>query len=202
MKRTTWAGLLAALTLFVLGTGTASANIINFSFKNSGSVADADLCGFNCLLVTTTGTAEETGGLPGANEWSFTGVMKFSSTSLVTLEGNGTGTGLGWSFMDTSGNNNLYGSFSSDLFTLLGIVSAGTVDYTIGGGSGLFAGATGFGASTIKFIGGDFWETGLMHVVTANLTSVPEPGVIVLFLTAGGLLALAYQRRRRAAIQH
>jgi len=204
MKKIHWAGLLVALGVFAMASGTASASIINFSFKNSGSVTDADLCGLNCLLVTTSGTAEETGGLPGANEWAFTGIMKFSSTSLVTLEGNGSGAGLGWSFMDTSGNNNLYGSFSSDLFTLLGIVSAGTVDYTIGGGTGLFSGATGFGASTIQFLGGDFWETGLMHVVTSAsaLTSVPEPGTIVLFLTAAGLLALVYQRRRRVAIQH
>jgi hypothetical protein len=201
MKRSIW-GFLTALTLFALGTGTASASIIDFSFKNSGSVADADLCGFNCLLVTTTGTAKETGGLPGANTWSFTGIMKFSATSFFTLEGDGAGTGLGWSFIDTSGNNNLYGSFSSSLFTLLG-ESTGTVKYSIGGGSGLFAGATGFGASTIDFNDGYFWEKGLMHVVTAaNLTSVPEPGVIVLFLTAGGFLALVYQRRRRAVIQH
>jgi len=201
MKRTNWAGLLVALSLFAMASGTASASIINFSFKNSGSVTDADVCGLNCLVVTTSGTAQETGGLPGVNTWSFNGVMKFSATSLVSLEGNGSGTGLGWSFTDTTGNNNLYGSFASDLFTLLGIVSVGTVDYTIGGGSGLFAGATGFGASTIQFLGGDFWETGLMHVVTATLTNVPEPGTIVLFLTAAGLLAFTYQRRRRVAFQ-
>jgi hypothetical protein len=195
-------GLLVALGLSVLASATASATIIDFSFNNQGSVTGAVSCGSNCLRVATTGTATETSGIAGANTWTFNGVMEFSSTGWFGLEGDGTGAGLGWAFTDTSGNDNLMGSFSSDLTTLAGLFSVGTVEYVISGGSGMFSGATGYGASDIAFAFGQFAESGWMHVVTtttkAITTAVPEPGVTTLMLAGFGMLAFVAYRRRRS----
>jgi hypothetical protein len=196
-----FAGLLVTLGLFGLASGTASATIIDFSFSNQGSVAGAVSCGADCLRVATTGTATETGGIPGANSWTFNGVMEFSSNGWFGLEGDGTGAGLGWMFTDTSGNDNLKGSFSSDLTSLAGLFSIGTVDYVISGGSGMFSGATGYGASDILFAFGQFAENGWMHVVTTTATAtkaVPEPGTTALLLAGFGMLGFVAYRRRRA----
>ncbi len=196
-----FAGLLVALGLFSLASTTATAGIIDFSFNNQGSAVGAVSCGSNCLRVSTTGTATETGGIAGANSWTFNGVMEFSSTSWFGLDGNGTGAGLGWKFIDTSGNDNLFGSFSSDLTSLAGLFSVGTVDYVINSGSGMFAGATGYGASDIFLAFGQFAENGWMHVVTTAAgatTAVPEPGVTTLLFAGFGMLAFVAYRRRRA----
>jgi hypothetical protein len=193
-----FAGLLVALGLFGLASAPASATIIDFSFHNQGSLTGAVSCGSNCLRVATTGTATETSGIPGANSWTFNGVMEFSSSGWFGLEGDGTGAGLGWMFTDTSGNDNLKGSFSSDLTSLAGLLGAGTVDYVISGGSGLFSGAAGYGVSDIAFAFGQFAESGWMHVVTSTVTaSVPEPGMTTLLLAGFGMLAFVAYRRRR-----
>src|SRR4051794_17582479 len=113
------AGVLASAFMAFAST-SASAGIIDFTFSNTGAVDSATSCGFNCLLVKTSGTATETGGIAGSNSWNFDGTMKFSSLGGFAVEGNGSGTGLGWSFTDTSGNDNLWGSFSSDLTSLYG----------------------------------------------------------------------------------
>jgi hypothetical protein len=195
-----FAGLLVAMGLFALASGTASATIIDFSFNNQGSTGGAVSCGNNCLRVNTTGTATETGGIVGANSWTFNGTMEFSSSGLfgMNVDGDGTGAGLGWSFTDTSGNDNLKGSFSSDLTSLAGLFSVGTVDYVISGGSGMFAGATGYGASDILFALGQFVESGWMHVVTTTTAhSVPEPGMTTLLLAGIGMFGYVAYRRRR-----
>ena len=194
-----FAGLLVAVGLLGLASAPASATIIDFSFHNQGSVTGAVSCGSNCLRVATTGTATETGGLAGANSWTFNGVMEFSPSGWFGVDGDGTGTGLGWMFTDTSGNDNLKGSFSSNLTTLAGLFSAGTVDYVISGGSGMFSGATGYGASDIVLALGQFAENGWMHVVTSSVrASVPEPGTTTLLLAGFGMLAFVAYRRRRA----
>jgi hypothetical protein len=193
------AGVLAALGLFSLASGAASAGIIDFNFNNKGSIVGAEICGGNCLRVTTTGTATETSGIAGANSWTFSGIMEFSATGWFSAEGDGTGAGLGWKFMDTSGGDNLWGSFSSDVTSVFGLLGKGTVDYLIGGGTGLFNGASGYGGSKIGFALGEFEENGWMHAVTT--ASVPEPAMVTLTLAGFGMIALVAYRRRRTQSQ-
>jgi hypothetical protein len=191
------ASSLVATAFLALASANASAGVINFTFTNVGSIDGAQSCGTNCLLVATSGVANETSGIAGVNSWTFSGLMKFSSTGLFTAEGDGTGPKLGWSFTDTSGNDSLWGDFTSDVATFFGLLGAGAMDYTIGGGSGLFDGASGYGGSKIAFALGDFTENGWMHVVTAGNTSVPEPGMTTLLIAGFGIMGfLAYRRRR------
>jgi PEP-CTERM motif-containing protein len=193
------ASSLVAIAFLALASASASAGVINFTFTNFGSVTGATSCGSNCLLVATSGVATETAGIAGANTWTFAGLMKFSATGLFSAEGNGTGGNLGWSFTDTSGNDNLWGSFSSDISTFFGLLGAGTVDYDITGGSGMFNGATGYGGSRMAFALGSFTEDGWMHVVTAANTSVPEPGMTTLLIAGIGIMGFMAYRRRRGA---
>lgn len=71
------------------------------------------------------------------------------------------------------------------------------LDYTIQGGSGDFAGASGFGLSFLQIdpagLPDNYVETGLL------VLAVPEPGALP--LVAGGLLALWGVGRRRQARQ-
>ena len=71
------------------------------------------------------------------------------------------------------------------------------LDYTIQGGSGDFAGASGFGLSFLQIdpagLPDNYGETGLL------VLAVPEPGALP--LVAGGLLALWGVGRRRQARQ-
>lgn len=79
----------------------------------------------------------------------------------------------------------------ADVFTLGGQFA---LDYTIQGGTGDFAGASGFGLSFLNFdpngMFDNYTETGLLAV------AVPEPGTLPLALLAAALLAAPLRRRR------
>lgn len=201
------ASLLAASAFLAVASSGASAGIINFSFTNTGNVdAVGPSCGAGCVLVETTGHATETGGLAGANDWSFSGVMQFYQDWSSGF-GYGVGTGLGWSFTDTDGNNNLYGNFTQAVDgNLFDIVRPGTVQYTILGGSGMFDGAKGSGSSSITyFLSSFFTEVGSMMVVTkpvvTAVASVPEPAISTLLFAGLGMAGFMAWRRRRATTQ-
>jgi PEP-CTERM motif-containing protein len=192
------ARLLAAAAVLAFASMSASAGIINFSFLNTGYVSGAGSCGYGCSLVQTTGTATELGGIPGVNEkWSFHGVMQF-------YQGSDAGVGLGtsWSFKDLDGSNDLYGTFATLVDGgLSDILRPGEVLYTITGGSGLFAGATGGGLSSITYLLSTlFTEVGSMTVYTKSI-STPEPAVSMLMLVGIGMLGFMAYRRRRAMNQ-
>jgi hypothetical protein len=198
--------LIAAIGLLCLAPGIASASYLEFDFNNTGGVVDTAPCGLGCYQVDTVGVAYETSGLPGSNSWLFTGSMKFLGGSA----GLGSGPGLGWSFNDLSGNNDLWGSFYT---TLSGNenspVRTGSVSYFVEGGSGLFAGATGLGNSLItvsNWFVTLFTETGKMYVVTTGSpttpsTNVPEPGMVSLLAAGLVMMGFVAYRRRREALQ-
>lgn len=193
------AGLLLASAFLAVASTAASAGIINFSFTNTGHVDSVGPnCGAGCILVETTGQATEIGGLPGVNEWAFSGVMQFYQ-DWDSGFGYGVGSGLGWSFEDLDGNNNLYGSFTQAVDgNLSDIIRPGSVQYTILGGSGIFDGSKGSGSSTITyFLSSWFTELGSMVVVTKP-ASVPEPAVSTLLIAGLGMVGFMAYRRRRA----
>jgi hypothetical protein len=197
-NRTKLAGLVVALGLMSLASTTASAGPISFSFHNEGYINDVTSCGGNCFRLATTGTATEIGGLPGANSWTFNGVMEFNG--LFDNSGDGTGAGLGWWFTDNAGTNNLFGSFNSSINGLVGLLGGGQVNYSIAGGSGLFAGATGFGVSQIDYFLGLFSEYGRMFVTTPNTTpptTVAEPGMAGVLAAGMGMFGFLAWRSRR-----
>ena len=183
-----FAGLIAAIGLFGLVPNIASAGLINFAFGSGGA---ASSCGAGCLEVNSLGLAVETSGLPGLNVGLFQGSLKF-------IPGAST-----WSFSQIGGSNDLFGSFTSAL-NGNPFQKTGNLFYTVLGGGGLFAGASGYGQSFVSitsFFGkGLFLEHGWMSVLTRPSAEVPEPGMISLFLAGFGMIAYVAYRRRRAQV--
>lgn len=187
-KKFKWGGLLALLGLFSLASGTASAAPITFNFVNIGSIDNISSCGLFCSVVQTSGDLYAEGNLVG----SFAGTLKVVGLGINEVQDTST-----WSFLDNSGLNNLFGTLSGDLLGLLGVGGGGGLDYLIGGGTGLFAGASGGGHSTYGFSGSTYVESGSMTVYA----SVPEPGMTALMLVGFGMLGFVAYRRRRAQSQ-
>ena len=184
-----WGGLLA-LVAFLGLAGSASATPITFSFTNIGTVDSVSSCGFGCSTMHTSGDLYVDGFLAG----SFAGTMKVLGFIDSDVASSST-----WSFLDTSGSNGLFGSLSGDLLGLVKIVGAGSLDYTVNGGSGLFTGATGGGQSDFAFIGNRYGESGWLTVDTA--AAVPEPAVSTLLIAGFGMVGLLAYRRRRVSTQ-
>jgi hypothetical protein len=185
---------LAAVALLGLVPTLASAT--NISFVTEGTF-ETDDCGTLCSKIHTQGTAYDfTNVVPGTDTWSFSGYMTFFG--LPWLGGASAGPSH-WSFSDDSNNNNdLSGTFE----WILGPGGDGVALYDITGGSGLFAGASGFGKSIIaitKWYCGlpEFQEVGKMKV-TSTVTSVPEPGTTT--LVAAGLLLLGFAAWRKRPV--
>jgi hypothetical protein len=186
-----WGGLLALVGFLSLASGTASAAIINFSFTNLGSVDSITSCGSGCKSLQTSGDLIVGGSVVG----TFAGTMKLLQTDWLEYDVTPAST---WSFLDTSGTNNLFGTLSGDLLGILKLAGGGSLSYGIGGGSGFFAGASGGGASTFAFLGNGYAETGWLSVLVPDPASVPEPGVTSLLLAGLGMMGVLAYRRRRA----
>jgi hypothetical protein len=179
-----WLGLLAVLSFLSLST-TASAGVITFGFGGEGTAVKN--CGSLCRSVTITGAAAS---VPGFDLWSFSGTLQLTKSSIFDLTE--TVTGLGWTISD--GLNSLYGTSSGE-FLSFGI-GGGALSYVVTGGTGLFAGATGYGGSLLGAIGKKFIEGGLL---TVNVPSadVPEPGTTMLLFAGIAIMAVFMARRRR-----
>ncbi len=187
-----WGGLLALVGFLSLASSTASAAIINFSFTNQGSVDSVTSCGKGCSALQTSGDLTVGGSVVG----TFEGTMKLLRNDWLDYDVAPTST---WSFLDSTGLNNLFGTLSGDLEGLLSVFGAGTLSYDIDGGTGFFTGATGGGASIFAFVGNLYGETGWLSVqVPGTTASVPEPGVNTLLLAGLGMIGFMAYRRRRA----
>lgn len=196
---------LFAVAAICLTPTLASAGAITFDFSSWGTATPTGSCGLFCYEIRTSGTVIEIGdNVPGTSSWSLSGVMQFLQIGSVL----GIGAGLsplggGWSFIDATGSNSLFGSFTMLLEGGLNDdIRYGSVQYLIEGGTGLFEDASGLGLSVIAFDREgslfSFIERGVMSaLVSAQSIEVPEPGTLALF-AAGMLAMLVLVHRRRA----
>ena len=193
---------LAAAAALCLTPIVASANLIGFDFSSLGNGIEGEVCGHSCselaLLSNVTVSGLDSYFAPGAApSFSLTGGFQF-----VELGSYGTGgappTG-NWQLTD-GGGDSLFG-------LLTGQFSGGASDperdgvllYAVQGGTGLFDGALGLGISSVVFspFPGYYSEAGTFAVELADTVEAPEPGIIALFATGMGMLALVWTGRRR-----
>ena len=200
------ADLLRASVLFVLFAAViapryALANTIDFSGAGIVGPRCSDPNPFGCLGVA-----------PGENIYRFGSETDWQLDSLFAFDfmpAPGTPNGLGTFRFFSTGGDEISGSLATFLFPPPnpGLPPFIELQYTVTGGLGRFAGATGTGSSNVLLLfdptaspRGPYCEGGPFCDGAGQFTlTVPEPGTLSLFLLG---LALGGIVRHRAAKRH
>ena len=173
------------LAMALMASPSAHADTI-LSITTIGSVTPSASCGpppfFDCLL-TATGMGVDAAGVLGP--WTFSSpFMLFSADPVSATEFRNGGT---FYYDDlTPANNDLFGTFTG-VFNLATFSAVHT--NTITGGTGIFAGASGVGTSSVQVNPADF-----TYVDIARF-SIPLPSTLALLAMA--FIAFASTARNR-----
>jgi len=171
---------------------TGSAGIIDFNFSGVGTGTPG--YGFQVSGTATVYALSSWGSAP-VSTWSLDG----------SFTGIGAATGQ-WRFTDTSGKESLFGWNWFSAHPSCGpndAIPTETVFYTVTGGSGLFANASGAGGALITFWqdSGSSREIGSLVVTVPDRHEVAEPSMLSLFVAGAFALAWTMQRRRPVSVE-
>lgn len=179
---------------------SAQASTLTFSFTAHGIGAGPPMpvaCGdpVGCLDLAVAGVADDWLGFgsPIPGSWDYTASF---TQSLSTGEISGD-----FMFAGVGGAPDFWGTFTGGFVPVPGVTPPPVmvmtpIAYTVTGGTGLFVGATGIGASTVYV---NLTEPSYVESGVFQITPVPEPATWGLF-GAGLLAAGAWARRQRRSL--
>jgi hypothetical protein len=169
----------------LLLTASSLSHATTFSFTASGFGVSAACTSGDCVDVFTIGDADDVGNTI-ASSWS-----QLLNFTLTPSTGAVSGT---WSLNDYSASlqNDLSGTFTGQWTQLAGGQAQLTLSYVVTTGGGAFDGYIGTGTSVLVADADlNYTETGSFDV-----TPVPEPASLALWLAGLGATALVVKRRR------
>lgn len=175
-------------TAVALLAAAAGAQAVSFQLLLTGNgIFTATPCDdmADCVDIGALGTVNDFAGLdsPIPDEWAF-----FETNRLIGGLGSGT-----WEFQDLGdAGNDLFGSSTSTFSQLSPSLAKVELAYTILGGGGMFAGASGSGFVTAY---GDLVNLTYVSSGALDVTPIPEPTTWALMLA--GLAAIGATSRRR-----